>query len=111
MPRRHAHLEMWLDLPPGEDADHIGADEVIDELNAAADQSVRHPSYARRPGRAAVHNLFATGFAFSGNLISAGGQFDVIGDQVTEWPWQYFDGADPTGAFGRFRDKAYAVRA
>ncbi|NGM13850.1 hypothetical protein [Verrucosispora sioxanthis] len=106
-----AHLEMWLDLPPGEDADYIGADEVIDEMNAAADQSVRHPSYVRRPGWATVHNLFAMGFAFSGDLISAAGQFDVIGDQVTAWPWQYFDGADPAGAFSRSRDKAYAARA
>ncbi|GIJ37946.1 hypothetical protein Vwe01_12710 [Micromonospora andamanensis] len=38
----------------------------------------------------------------------AAGQFDVIGDQVTVW---HLDGADPAAAFGRLRDKAYAVRA
>ncbi|MFE9657410.1 DUF4034 domain-containing protein [Micromonospora sp. NPDC006431] len=93
-----AHLEMWLDLPVGEDAEYIGAAAVVAELNAAADQSVRHPDYQRRPGWPVVHNLFAMGFATAGDFRSAVEQFEVIGDLVTEWPWQYHS-SDAVGAF------------
>ncbi|KXK63297.1 hypothetical protein AWW66_04155 [Micromonospora rosaria] len=93
-----AHVEMWLDLPPGEDAEHIGAPEVVAEINAAADHSVRHPDYRRRPGWAPAHNVVALAFSLSGDLSSAEQQFEVIGDQVTDWPWAYLSD-DPVGAF------------
>ncbi|MGK5742675.1 DUF4034 domain-containing protein [Micromonospora sp. URMC 103] len=101
-----AHLEKWLDLPVGEDGEYIGDDAVRAELNAAADASVRHPDYRRRPGWPSVHNSFAMAFALSGDLRSAAGQFEVIGDQVSEWPWQYLNGRQPELPFLEWRAEA-----
>ncbi|GGM32004.1 MULTISPECIES: hypothetical protein [Micromonospora] len=102
-----AHLEMWVDLPIGEDADYIGQPEVLAELNAAADHSVRHPDYRRRPGWPNVHNAFAMAFAMAGDLSSAAEQFEVIGDLVTPFPWQYHS-SDPVGSFLAQRDRVGA---
>ncbi|MEV4542921.1 DUF4034 domain-containing protein [Micromonospora echinaurantiaca] len=101
-----AHLEKWLDLPSGEDAAYLDDDAVRAELNAAADHSVRHPDYHARPGWPTVHNLFAMAFAMAGDLRSAAGQFEVIGDLVTEWPWQYLNGRDPAAPFLAWRRQA-----
>ncbi|WP_165945708.1 DUF4034 domain-containing protein [Micromonospora sp. KC606] len=103
-----AHLEQWLDLPEGEDDEYLDDDAVRAELNAAADHSVRHPDYRPRPGWASVHNTFAMGFAKVGDLPSAAGQFEVIGDQVTEWPWQYIN-RNPVIPFLAWRDEAMAA--
>ncbi|MDG4793852.1 DUF4034 domain-containing protein [Micromonospora sp. WMMD1082] len=100
-----AHLERWLDLPVGEDDEYLDDDAVRAELNAAADRSVRHPDYVRRPGWPSLHNTFAMGFARSGDLRSAAGQFEVIGDQVTDWPWQYIN-SNPVIPFLAWRDDA-----
>ncbi|MGC4809784.1 DUF4034 domain-containing protein [Micromonospora sp. DT228] len=103
-----AHLEQWLDLPVGEDDEYLDDDAIRAELNAAADHSVRHPDYRRRPGWASVHNTFAMGFSKVGDLRSAAGQFEVIGDQVTSWPWQYINN-DPAIPFVAWRDDATAA--
>ncbi|MGC5021485.1 DUF4034 domain-containing protein [Micromonospora sp. DT47] len=105
-----AHLERWLDLPSGEDAAYLDDDAVRAELNAAADTSVRHPGYQARPGWATVHNSFAMAFAMSGDLRSAAGQFEVIGDLVTASPWQYLNGRDPGAPFTAWRRKAMAAQ-
>ncbi|WP_091559153.1 DUF4034 domain-containing protein [Micromonospora pattaloongensis] len=100
-----AHLEHWLDLDSDEDAAYIGSAEVRAQLLAAADRSVRHPDYVRRPGWPSVHNSFATAFSFSGDWTAAAEQFDIIGDLVTEWPWQYM--RRPDLAFLEYRKRAY----
>lgn len=100
-----AHLEHWLDLPPEEDLRYIGSAEVRAQLHAAADRSVRHPDYVRRPGWPSVHNAFAMAFAFSSEWVAAGEQFDLLGDLVTEWPWEYMD--RPDVVFRRFRKRVY----
>lgn len=97
-----AHLEVWLRLPSGEDFAYLESAEVVAELNAAADYSVRHPAYRPRPGWPTVHNSFAMTFALAEDLRSAAGQFAVIGDRVTDWPWSYL-GDGPVGAFERWR--------
>lgn len=103
-----AHLEKWLDLPVGEDEEYLDDDAVRAEINAAADHSVRHPDYRRRPGWASVHNTFAMGFSKVGDLRSAAGQFEVIGDQVTSWPWQYIN-RNPVIPFIAWRNDAMAA--
>lgn len=105
-----AHLEKWIDLPIGEDAEYIGEAAVIAELNEAADHSVRHPDYQRRPGWPVVHNTFAMGFAMAGDFPSAAEQFEVIGDLVTEWPWQYHSN-DPVASFSAARQRVSGQQA
>ncbi|WDZ85176.1 DUF4034 domain-containing protein [Micromonospora cathayae] len=97
-----AHLEVWLRLPAGEDDEYLRSDEVVAELNAAADHSVRHPDHRPRPGWPTLHNSFAMAFTLAGDHDSAAGQFAVIGDRVTNWPWQYLSGGTVT-AFTRWR--------
>jgi len=104
-----AHVEKWLDLPGGEDVTYMTQPEVRAELRAAADQSVRHPYFQRRPGWPVVHNVFAFAFVCAGEWALAAEQFDVIGDRVTEWPWQYFR-ADAVSAFTELRADAYRNR-
>ncbi|GAB2937891.1 hypothetical protein GCM10027280_27630 [Micromonospora polyrhachis] len=98
-----AHIERWLGLPSPEDADYMKTSAVVAELNAAADRSIRHPDFQRQSGWPVLHNLFAFAFALAGDHRSALEQFDVVGDQVTEWPWQYLNGRDPAGRFVRAR--------
>ncbi|MFJ8581656.1 DUF4034 domain-containing protein [Micromonospora sp. NPDC093277] len=104
-----AHLEMWLDLPSGRDDEYLRGADVVAEVNAAADQSVRHPDYRRRPGWPVAHNYFAQLFARAGDHRSAVEQFEVIGDRVTELPWCYNIGT-PSMAFARWRRKVGAGR-
>lgn len=102
-----AHLEHWLDLPSGEDAEYIGSDEVTAQLFEAANRSILHPAYVRRPRWPTLHNSFAMAFCWSGELVAAAQQFDVIGDLVTEWPWQY--AGNTVEAFQDYRRRAYEV--
>lgn len=101
-----AHLERWLDLKRGEDAAYLEAAQVRADLHAAADRSVRHPSYQRRPGWPSVHNSFAMAFSLAGEWAAAAEQFDIIGDLMTEWPWQY--SPFPKRRFRKLRDRARA---
>lgn len=104
-----AHIEYWLDLPSGDDTKYMSQPEVVAELNAAADQSVRHPAFRRRPGWPAIHNTFAFAFTCATDYRSAVGQFEVIGDMLTEWPWRYYRD-DGVTAFLQLRDLAYRNR-
>ncbi|MFC6020729.1 DUF4034 domain-containing protein [Plantactinospora solaniradicis] len=102
-----AHLEHWLDLPSGEDSAYIRSPEVGAALLAAADRSVRHPDYVRRPGWPSVANSFALAFTLNANWPAAGEQFDLLGDLVTEWPWQYMHQLHDI-YFLRFRNQVYS---
>jgi hypothetical protein len=104
-----AHIEYWLSLPTGEDAKYMSRPDVVAELNAAADHSVRHPSFQRRPGWPAIHNTFAFAFACAADYRSAAEQFDIIGDLLTEWPWRYYRN-DAVAAFLELRELAYRHR-
>ncbi|WP_119729137.1 DUF4034 domain-containing protein [Thermomonospora amylolytica] len=99
-----AHIEMWLDLPSGEDEEYMRRPEVMAEINAAADRSVRHPAYRPRPGWPPVHNTFAMAFCLGGDLGSAAQQFQLLGDRVTDWPWQYLR-SDAAGVYQAWRAK------
>jgi hypothetical protein len=101
-----AHIEYWLDLPSGDDTKYMSQPEVVAELNAAADHSVRHPAFQRRPGWPGIHNTFAFAFVCAGDWRSAAQQFDMIGDLLTEWPWRYFRN-DGVSAFLELRADAY----
>lgn len=92
-----AHIEKWLSLPRGEDDEYISTPEVRDEIVAAAEKSILHPSFTPRFGWLPRANTFAMGLEKAGAFHAAGQVFDLIGDRVTEWPWQY--NGDPVEAF------------
>ncbi|MDG6104145.1 hypothetical protein Daura_12100 [Dactylosporangium aurantiacum] len=96
-----AHIEHWMDLPEGEDGEYMRSPEVGERLRLAADRSVRHPRYERRPGWAAGDNAFAMAFTLNGDRPAAAERFDALGDRVTRWPWSYM--AVPDVAFTRAR--------
>ena len=101
-----AHIEHWLDLPEGEDGEYMHSPEVGERLRLAADRSVRHNRYERRPGWAAADNAFAMAFTLNGDRPAAAERFAVLGDRVTRWPWSYL--ATPDVAFTRARSAARA---
>ncbi|GII54931.1 hypothetical protein Pth03_33200 [Planotetraspora thailandica] len=101
-----AHLEQWLDLGD-EGPAYLRSAEVRASLHEAADRSVRHAEYVRRPRWPNYHNEFAMAFALSQDWAAAADQFDLIGDLVTEWPWQYLNGRQPDVPFLRWRTRTY----
>ncbi len=84
----YAHMEHWMELDTDEYS-YLRQPVVVADLNAAADRSVRHPGYERRPGWPLIHNMFAWAFLRAEDWRAAAGQFDAVGDLVTEWPWEY----------------------
>jgi hypothetical protein len=101
------HLEHWSQLDRDEDTRYIRADAVRAELHEAADRSVRHSAYRRRPGWPVAHNAFAMAFSLAGEQRAAAEQFAVIGSVVTQVPWCYLNGRGPTAAFLASREAAH----
>lgn len=101
-----AYLEEWLD--EGRKDDLFPRPKTRRELRAAADRSVLHPEYRQRPGWPVVHNTFAMAFSLSGDLNLAAEQFGIIGDLVTDAPWQYLN-SEPAKPFAARRKTALAA--
>lgn len=104
-----AHLERWLDLPDGDDRAYLRRPEVMADLFATADRTVRHPAYRRRPGWPAAHNTFAMLFWLADQHDAAADQFDEVGDLVTRQPWQYLS-SSYAERFATARADAYSRR-
>ncbi|WP_285705029.1 hypothetical protein [Microtetraspora sp. NBRC 16547] len=94
-----AHLERWFweGMPDG----YLNRPDVLAELHAAADRSVRHPAYRRRPGWPITDNLFAYVFVMAGDYTAARELFGMIGDLVTGYPW--YRHGDPIAVFDQMR--------
>ncbi|GAA2567734.1 hypothetical protein GCM10010435_46860 [Winogradskya consettensis] len=103
-----AHIEMWLTLPGGEDAEYIGTEEVAAELHAAAEKSIFHPDLEFTHGWIPRANAFAMGFDLAGESEAAARVFDLLGDNVGGWIWAYR--GDAVTQFREARDRAYAHR-
>ncbi|MEE1792774.1 hypothetical protein PUR28_18750 [Streptomyces sp. BE308] len=101
-----AHLEHWLALDSGPDFRYIGRPEVVASLAEAADHSIRHPDFVRGRGWLQVYNTFAMAFSLAGDVASARECFRATEGRVTEFPWNYLNGADPAKAYKKYR--AYA---
>jgi hypothetical protein len=87
---------MWLDLPSGEDVEYMKRPDVVAEIRTAAERSILHPAYQRRPGWPKLHNSFAFAFWQTGDMQAAADQFGLIGGgYITDHPWHYMGGADP----------------
>jgi hypothetical protein len=101
-----AYVEETLFMEPAERRKHLKQPAVRQALREAADRSVRHAAYPSTPPAAGSRNAFALVFTLAEEYRLAAEQFRLIGEWVTEDPWQYFD--EPGRAFCRFRDLAYA---
>lgn len=100
-----AHLEHWLDLDSGPDAEYIRDPDVAAQLHEAARRSVFHAAYERGPGWIQQHNVFAMAFSLAGQEKAAADVFKVLEGRVTEFPWQYVN-SEPVKAFRTWRDRA-----
>lgn len=86
---------------------YLARPEVLAEVHAAADRSVRHPAFRRIPGHQGTEGWFALVFHLGGDHAAAAQRFDVIGDLPTESPWYYF--RDAAGTYARYRRETYAA--
>lgn len=99
-----AHFEAAL-RADGATEDYLGRPEVLAEVHAAADKSVRHPRFRRIPGHQTADGWFALVFQLAGDHPAAAERFDAIGDLPTELPWGYY--RDAARAYARCRTRAY----
>ncbi|WP_051796892.1 hypothetical protein [Catenuloplanes japonicus] len=104
-----AHLEKWLALPNDEDAAYITSAEVRDEIVAAAEKSVLHPSFVPPPGWVPRGNTFAMVLELSDANAHAARVFDLLGDRVSDWPWTYRT-RNAVSAFTTARENARSFR-
>jgi hypothetical protein len=102
-----AHFEQWTRLPASEKDAYNSRPEVATRIAEAADRSVRHPDYVRRPGWPNAHAIFACTFNTTSQWAAAAEQFDILGDLVTKLPWAYFS-LGPVHKFERTRRETYA---
>jgi len=99
-----AHFEAAL-RANGTAEDHLARPEVLAEVHAAADRSVRHPEFRPTPGHQTANGWFALVFHLAGDHAAAAERFDAIGDLPTELPWSYY--RDAGRAYAQYRAKAY----
>ncbi|WP_242885124.1 hypothetical protein [Actinomadura litoris] len=100
-----AHIGRWRSLPTARRGAYMSGDAVRADLVAAAGDSIRSSAYEARPGWPAIHNAFAFAFVMAGEVRWAAKQFEVIGDRVTEHPWDAYRD-DPVEAFAELREWA-----
>jgi hypothetical protein len=91
-----AHIEEWVESDTG---DCIETPAVQAELREAADHSILHPAYARRPGWQHDFNIFAMALSLSGDRHTARRVFKELDGAYTSWPWTLF--AEPEKQFAR----------
>ncbi|MEJ3742916.1 hypothetical protein WEI85_06475 [Actinomycetes bacterium KLBMP 9797] len=104
-----AHIEKYLDLSRvGAGTAYLEQPEVGAELMAAAEQSVFHPAYQRRPGWPRMHNSFAFVLHRADQYQAAYQLYKVIGDEyITEHPWEYYNAERPVDFFLTNRQTLY----
>ncbi|RIV40081.1 DUF4034 domain-containing protein, partial [Micromonospora radicis] len=103
-----AHIEKWQHLPLEESDAYMLTDEVTVDLLAAAEKSIFHPSFEPGLGWVPRASVFALGFELAREFEAAARVFELLGDQVSEWPWAYV--GDPVTAFTRSRDWVHENR-
>jgi hypothetical protein len=79
-----AYFEEWLEKN-GDGG--VFAHSAMKAIRQAADRSVNHPDYRKRPGWPGIHNDFAIVFALGGDHRRAAEQFHIIGHLATDYPW------------------------
>lgn len=96
-----AHIEDWVE---SDRADCLETPGIQDELRNAADHSILHPAYARRPGWQGDFNTFAMALSLAGERHTVGRVFQALDGAYTSWPWKYL--AEPEKQFARHQRRA-----
>ncbi|MFI0901449.1 hypothetical protein [Streptomyces sp. NPDC020983] len=96
-----AHIEDWVEA---EGTDRLDRPAVRDELREAAECSVLHPGYERRPGWQYEFNLFAMALSLAGEGPTARRVFQALDGAYTRRPWDYLP--DPAAQFARYQSRA-----
>ncbi|CAL9649162.1 hypothetical protein SUDANB145_06550 [Streptomyces sp. enrichment culture] len=92
-----AHIEDWVESGSG---DCLQTDEIRAELRQAADHSILHPAYERRPGWQYDFNLFAMALSLADERHTIRRVFQTLDGAYTDsWPWKYL--AEPEKRFAR----------
>jgi hypothetical protein len=97
----HAPIEEWVE---SDDGGCLDDDAVREELRAAAEHSILHPDYERRPGWQGDFNVFAMALSLADARETARRVFAELDGAYTKWPWAYY--AEPEKQFARFRRRA-----
>ncbi|GAA4679250.1 hypothetical protein Prum_044030 [Phytohabitans rumicis] len=105
-----AYIEKYLDLSrTGGGSAYMEQPEVGAELTAAAERSVFHPAFQRRPGWPRLFNSFAFALHLSDQYQAAYRVYQIIGDDyITEHPWDYYNSDRPVDYFLSLRQPLYA---
>ncbi|MGW1541299.1 hypothetical protein ACWCPM_13860 [Streptomyces sp. NPDC002309] len=96
-----AYIEEWVESERG---DHLETPAIQARLREAADHSILHPSYVRRPGWQHDFNMFAMALSLAGERHTVRRVFQALDGACTKWPWNYF--AEPEKAFARHHRRA-----
>ncbi|MFD7616397.1 hypothetical protein [Streptomyces sp. NPDC059802] len=91
-----AHIEEWVE---SDRANCLRTPEIQAELRSAADHSILHPAYARRPGWQHDFNIFAMALSLADERHTVRRVFQALDGAYTSWPWAYF--AEPEKQFAR----------
>lgn len=91
-----AHIEDWVESGRG---DCLETDEIRAELRLAADHSILHPAYVRRPGWQHDFNMFAMALSLAEEGHTVRRVFQALDGAYTSWPWRYM--SEPEKSFAR----------
>ncbi|MCX4552676.1 hypothetical protein [Streptomyces sp. NBC_01500] len=94
-----AHIEDWVE---SDTEDVLETPRIQAELRAAADHSILHPAYVRRPGWQHDFSMFAMALSLAGERHTVRRVFKALDGAYTGGrPWTYF--AEPEEQFARRR--------
>ena len=84
------HIERWAAVGGGERGrERLVAPGVLDELRAAAEQSVLHPQHVPSPIGVQAHSAFAMAYWLAGWEHAAAVHLRILGNRASEYPWNF----------------------
>ncbi|MFE7160860.1 hypothetical protein [Streptomyces sp. NPDC057636] len=96
-----AYIEDWVE---SDSEDCLVTPEIQDELLDAAERSILHTAYVRRPGWQEDFNIFAMALSLASESIALPRVFRELQGAYTSWPWKYM--AQPEKMYARARRNA-----
>ncbi|MEU5591616.1 hypothetical protein [Streptomyces sp. NPDC020298] len=96
-----AYIEEWVE---SDRQDYLETAEIQARLREAAEHSILHPAYSRRPGWQKDFNMFAMALSLAGERHTARRVFHTLDGACTERPWDYL--GEPEKQFARCHSRA-----
>jgi hypothetical protein len=96
-----AHIEDWVE---SDSKNCLIKPAIQDELLEAAEHSILHPAYVRRPGWQEDFNIFAMALSLASERLVLPRVFRELRGAYTPWPWRYM--AQPEEMYARARRNA-----